>query len=67
LKELCKSFFYVGKNKIAARYPNAFRNEVPRFAVALAATAVRFPLVWMLTTHLLKQIHCALDEWKTGQ
>ena len=42
LQELCKSFYYVGANKIAARFPDEFSEAVPRLAVALAATAVSF-------------------------
>jgi hypothetical protein len=42
LQELCKSFYYVGTNRIAAQFSHELSEVVPRLAVALAATAVSF-------------------------
>jgi hypothetical protein len=41
LQILCISFYY-GKNGLASIFPEEFQGEVPKKAVALAATAVHY-------------------------
>jgi hypothetical protein len=40
LEELCKTYFYLGKNALARSFPDIFANSVPSGAVAFAATVV---------------------------
>lgn len=40
LEDLCKTYYYMGKNALARFFPDIFANSVPKGAVALAATIV---------------------------
>ncbi|KAF9235104.1 hypothetical protein BU15DRAFT_78336 [Melanogaster broomeanus] len=44
LKGLVLDFFYTGPNSVGAMFPEVFRHEVPRPAIALAVTALKAAL-----------------------
>ena len=64
LQELCKSFYYVGANKIAAQFPDEFSEAVPPLAVALATTAVSFS--GLISTLLTELCTWWVEDWLSG-
>ncbi|KAG2139149.1 uncharacterized protein EDB93DRAFT_1253074 [Suillus bovinus] len=50
LEDLCKMYYYMGKNVLAQSFPDIFANSVPKGVVALAATI----------------LNAALSEYKMG-
>jgi hypothetical protein len=43
ISELCKSFYYGGKDSLSAIFPNAFKS-LPQGCLVMACTCVRVPL-----------------------
>jgi hypothetical protein len=65
LEELCKTYYYLGKNALARSFPDIFANSIPKGAVALAGTVVS-GVIFYERALIFFQLAAALDEYKTG-